>query len=217
VGPARVGYGNVVAADSVLRSDFIGDNQLIVEKARPGKIIDFLPRAYPNIRRIVENNIVYVANLMALEEWYLHVRRPFFDAQEYGRLIFSGLLDKLGLAKKERIKRLQVLAEKAKISPGHGPERRPETDGRNEFFEKFAEIEALFSAAVRDNAAERYRDEFLSAFDKARGGKSSGYTAVIQGLPADVSEKGTVWLQGIVDAFCQKTREIIPSLNLFGK
>jgi bifunctional UDP-N-acetylglucosamine pyrophosphorylase/glucosamine-1-phosphate N-acetyltransferase len=116
VGPLRMGYGNVVAANSVLRKDFTDDNKLIVGKTHAGKTINFRPGAYPNIRHIVENNIIYIANLMALEEWYVHVRRPFFDSQEFGRFIFAGLLDKLTLAKKERMKRLQILAEKARVS-----------------------------------------------------------------------------------------------------
>jgi len=217
VGPLRMGYGNIVAANSVLRNDFAEDNKLIVGKAHFGKTINFRPRAYPNIRRIVENNITYIANLMALEEWYIHVRRPFFDSQEFGQLIFSGLLDKLALAKKERIKRLQVLAEKAKISTEHDAETRPETYGRNEFSGRFTEIEALFAGAIVDHAVEKYRDDFLSAFDKAGSANGADYIAVIQGLPADVSHKGTAWLQRVVDAFCEKTREIMPSFKLFSR
>ena len=217
VGPLRMGYGNVVAANSVLRKDFIEDNKLIVGKTHTGKTINFRPRAYPSIRRIVENNIIYIANLMALEEWYIHVRRPFFDSQEFGRLIFAGLLDKLALAKKERIKRLQILAEKAKTSSEDDAETKPETAGRNEFHEKFAEIEALFARETQDSAVEKYRDDFLSASDKARSESGAGYIAVIQGLPAHVSEKGTLWLQSIVDDFCEKTKTIMPSLNIFGK
>ncbi len=217
VGPARMGYGNVVAANSVLRSDYIEDRKLIVEKAPSGKVVDFVPRAYPNIRRIVENNIVYSANLAALEQWYAHVRRPFLEPQEFGPLLYAGLLDKLALAKKERIKRLQVLAEKAKMPPGHSAQGKPGMPGRNEFFERFAEIEALFAAATGDSVAEKNRDDFLSAFQKVGSGKDAGYITVIQGLPADISGRGTVWLQGIVDAFCQKTREIVPSMKLFGK
>ena len=130
VGPLRMGYGNVVAANSVLRKDYIDDNKLIVGKTHTGKTINFRSGAYPSIRRIVENNIIYIANLMALEEWYIHVRRPFFDSQEFGRLIFAGLIDKLALAKKERIKRLQILAEKAKTSFEDDVETEPETAGR---------------------------------------------------------------------------------------
>jgi UDP-N-acetylglucosamine/UDP-N-acetylgalactosamine diphosphorylase len=217
VGPSRMGYGNVVASNSVLRNDFTEDNKLIVGKTHPGKTIDFRPRAYPNIRRIVENNIIYIANLMALEEWYMHVRGPFFDSQEFGQFIFSGLLDKLGLAKKERIKRLQALAEKAKVSSGHVGETKPDMAGRNEFSEKFAKIEGLFAEGIRDSAVEKYRNNFLSAFDKARSEDRADYIAVIQGLPANVSKKGTFWLQRIVDTFCEKTKEIIPSFRLFSK
>jgi bifunctional UDP-N-acetylglucosamine pyrophosphorylase/glucosamine-1-phosphate N-acetyltransferase len=145
------------------------------------------------------------------------VRRPFFHSQEFGQLIFSGLLDKLGIAKKERIKRLQALAEKAKVSSEHDAETRLEAAGRNEFYERFSEIEGLFSAAIRDSAVEKYRDDFLSSFDKVRGESGANYIAVIQGLPSHLSEKGTVWLQRIVDTFCEMTKKIMPSFRLFGK
>lgn len=217
VGPLRMGYGNIVAANSVLRNDVLADNRLIVGKTHPGKTIHYRPRAYPNIRRIVENNIIYIANLMALEEWYIHVRRPFLDSQEFGQLIFSGLLDKLDLAKKERIKRLRVLAEKAQISYEDGAEKNPEIIVRNELYEKFAGIEGLFMAGIQESAVEKCRNDFLSVYDKARGKTEAHYIAVIQGLPSDVSNKGTAWLQSIVDIYCRKTKEIVPSLKLFGK
>jgi UDP-N-acetylglucosamine/UDP-N-acetylgalactosamine diphosphorylase len=217
VGPLRMGYGNVVAANSVLRKDCTEDNKLIVGKTHSGKTIHFRPRAYPSIRHIVENNIIYIANLMALEEWYMHVRRPFFDSQEFGRLIFGGLLDKLVLAKKERMKRLQMLAEKAKTSSEHDAETKLEAAGRNEFHEKFTEIEGLFASGIRDTVVEKYREDFLSASDKIRSEGGANYITVIQGLPTHVSGKGTLWLQRIVDTFCEKTKTIMPSLNLFGK
>src|SRR5512136_2482629 len=46
VGPLRMGYGNVVAANSVLRNDFPEDNRLIVGKTHPGKTINYRPKAY---------------------------------------------------------------------------------------------------------------------------------------------------------------------------
>jgi bifunctional UDP-N-acetylglucosamine pyrophosphorylase/glucosamine-1-phosphate N-acetyltransferase len=152
---------------------------------------------------------------MALEQWYIHMRQPFFDTQEFGRLIFDGLLDKLALARKERIKRLKVLAEKVKGSSKNDAGTKTKPKGRIEFFEKFSEIEELFAEAMKNSVIDRYRDSFLSASEKARSEKGINYIAVIQGLPADVSKKGTVWLQGIVDSFCEKTKEIIPSLRLF--
>lgn len=217
VGPLRMGFGNVVAANSVLRSDFIENNKLIVGKTYSGKTVNFRPRAYVGLHRIVGNNIIYIANLMALEEWYIHVRRPFLESQEFGQLIFSGLLDKLALAKKERIKRLQVLAENAKISPENEAETKPEMAGRKEFYKKFIEIEGLFAGGIQDSFVEKYRDDFLSLSDKARSEKGARYIDVIQGFPPHVSEKGVLWLQKNVDTFCEKAKAILPSLNIFGK
>lgn len=217
VGPLRMGYGNVVAANSVLRNDFAEDNKLIVGKTHSAKTINFKPRAYVNLHRILGNNIIYIANLMALEEWYIQVRRPFLESQEFGQFILSGLLDKLALAKKERIKRLQVLAENAKISAENEVERKLDVAGRNEFHERFSEIEGLFTGGIQDSVVEEYRDDFLSASDKARSERGASYIAVIQGFPTHVSEKGVVWLQKIVDTFCEKAKAIMPSLNIFNK
>lgn len=217
VGPLRMGFGNVVAANSVLRSDYPDDNKLIVGKSYSAKTINFKPRAYPSIRRIVENNITFIANLMALEQWYIHVRHPFFDAEEFGKLLFSGLIDKVSIAKKERIKRLQVLAEKAKKSVETAAEEKPEASGKVEFFERFSEIEGLFAGAVQDDLVEKYRDDFLSASDKEWGRQRSNYIAAIQSLPSSVSEKGVMWLQRIVDAYCAKAALLLPSLRLYGR
>ena len=89
------------------------NNQLIFEKAPTGSVKDFIPAAYPGLIRIVENNILYLANLKALEAWYTHVRKPFLEAQQFGSLIYAGAMDQLSAAKKERLKRLKTMAEKA--------------------------------------------------------------------------------------------------------
>lgn len=81
VGPLRMGYGNVVAAGSVLREDVPQENQFIISKKHPGKIIDTTPKTYNRLAHIVRNNILYLANLMALEQWYVHVRQPFLTTR----------------------------------------------------------------------------------------------------------------------------------------
>jgi len=217
VGPIRMGYGNVVAAGSLLRNDFPEDNQLIIPKTHLAKTIHYRPKAYANIHRTVRNNIIYLANLMALEEWYIHVRRPFFDSQKFGHALFSGLLDKLVLAKKERLKRLQVFAEKVKESSRGDEKAKSESPTRNDFHEKFPAIEALFAGDTKDRVVEKYRNDFLSNFEKVRTGKGANYIAVVQNFPAHVTEKGVLWLQQVVDTYCEKAKAIMPSLNTFGK
>ena len=75
----------------------------------------------------------------------------------------------------------------------------------------------LFKGAIQDDAIEKYRDDFLSSFDKIKRESETDYIAAIQGLPVHISEKGTLWLQKIVDIFCEKTKTIMPSLNMFSK
>ncbi len=217
VGPVRMGYGNVVAAGSILRNDFPENNKLIIGKIHSPKTIHFTPWAYMNLHRIVGDNIIYLANLMALEEWYVYVRRPFFDAQEFGSLVYKGVLDKLVLAKKERIKRLQILAEKAKLYSENDSGKKRDLAGRKEFHEKFIEIEALFADSAQTNAAEKERDDFLSFFHHVNGTQNINYIETIQSLPVHVSGKGTLWLQRIVDTYCEKVKLILPLFNMFGK
>jgi len=217
VGPIRLGYGNVVAAGSLLRKDFPEDNQLIVAKTPSPKTIPFRGGTYPNLKRVVTNNILYLANLMALEEWYRQVRRPFFDSQEFGLLMFSGLLDKLVLARKERLNRLRILAEKAKGSLEGGEKIKPGSATGKDFYENFAALEGLFNADVQDRTVEESRQDFLFPFEKLRSESQANYIAVIQNLPAPVSEKGVRWLKRIVEAFCERASAILPSLDLFAK
>ena len=146
VGPLRLGYGNVVAAGCVLRNDHPESNQLIYETACAGGVKNFVPAAYPGFRRIVENNILYLANLAALEAWYREVRKPFLEAQEFGSLLYAGVMDQLSLARKERVKRLQAMAEKA-VSAGSSEQTPASIGSRREFHKNFKLIESFFQRA----------------------------------------------------------------------
>ncbi|HAR95129.1 MAG TPA: UDP-N-acetylglucosamine pyrophosphorylase [Deltaproteobacteria bacterium] len=215
VGPARMGYGNVVAAGSVLRNDILEDNRLVVGKTHHGKVVEFMARSFPNLTRIVRNNIIYLANLKALEQWYLQVRRPFFEAQEMGSLVYEGALDKIGLAKKERIKRLEALAEMTIARTGNGNAAVQELAGGREFSERFYRIHDVFSEALGSEVVDRHKNDFLSSFEKLRGKAPSDYISSIQALPSSVSGLGTSWLQTLVEAYTLKAQEVLPSLPLF--
>ena len=88
VGPVRLGYGTVVAAGSVVRNDVPEDRKLIIAEAHIGAVREFIAHAYRNLSRVIGNNIIYLANLFALEHWYNYVRQPFFSKQEFGTLIY---------------------------------------------------------------------------------------------------------------------------------
>jgi len=202
IGPVRLGYGNVVAAGSILRHDYPEDNKLICETGNAGNIKNYVKTLYPNIGRVVENNIIYLANLTALEAWYTDIRKPFMESRPLGNLIYAGAMEKLSLAKKERSKRLKALAEKASAS------------GRRELQEQMAFIEGIFVGrfAAESPDVKKYRDAFLQGFAKAAGRSKDDYIETIQGLPAAVSVKGVKWLASLVDDICNKVRKVMPSV-----
>jgi len=204
VGPVRLGYGTVVAAGSVVRNDVTQDKKLIIAQAYPGKVIDFIPHAYTNLSRIIGNNIIYLANLVALEQWYNHVRQPFFKKQEFGTLIYAGALEKLALAKKERVSRLKALAEKV---PEHNSARR-------ELLENMDSVCGLFGIDLPDSIISSSRDGFLAAFNESTQDNAKDYITAIQTLPPAVAQQGVVWLQQIIDSLCSRAAVMLTSLNM---
>jgi UDP-N-acetylglucosamine/UDP-N-acetylgalactosamine diphosphorylase len=217
VGPLRMSYGSVVAAGSILREDVGADKQLIVSKSPSGKVVDLIPRAYPSLSRIVENNILYIANLIALEQWYLHVRKMFFEHLEFGHLIFTAILENLQMAKEERMKRLKDMAAKMVVSSNKEKSKIKTMKAKQEFYEKGKLLEELLVSDTVKTAGEKKRDSFLNAFMKHRPDPGGDYIEAIQTLPPDVSAGGTQWLDAIVDLICSQAGKALPSLNMFKK
>ncbi len=216
VGPVRMGFGNVVAAGTVLREDCTSDNMLIPGKARTGSVKDYRRALYPNLTRVVENNIIYLANLAALKEWYIHVRKPFLTGLEFGELIHAGLLDKLSLGRKERLKRLEAMARQACAKQPSGSEKA--TGQRKELGSAMEKAQGVFEGnSYLDSESNALRDAFLKELEKARQGGTGTYIETIQGLSADISAKGTKWLQGIVESCCMAASATMPGLELFRK
>jgi bifunctional UDP-N-acetylglucosamine pyrophosphorylase / glucosamine-1-phosphate N-acetyltransferase len=202
VGPIRLGYGTVVAAGSVLRDDILEDGTLVIVGARREAKRRVRPHTYGNLIRVVRNNVVYLANLVALEHWYRKVREPFFAHQEMGGLIYVGALGVLSQAKEERMKRLAVMAEKVAVFNSDGRELR----------EHMAEICTLFG---RDSA-ELGGEEFLAALQQTGGYTPGDYIQTIQSLTPGLSAQGVQWLQDIVDVLCGKAAALFRSMDLLG-
>ncbi|MBN1365281.1 MAG: UDP-N-acetylglucosamine pyrophosphorylase [Syntrophaceae bacterium] len=218
IGPMRLGFGNVVAAGSILRHDYLQDNQLIFENPPAVGVQIYMPAAYPGFKRIVENNIIYLANLVALETWYTHVRKPFLETQPWGFLLYSGAMEQLSAAKKERLKRLKAMAEKAfAVIPKK--QKKTSISARHELHPKMTYIEELFSGKDLKELknTEKSKDIFLNAFEKVAGKDRINYIETIQNLPAGISSKGSIWLNQVVDTLCQKVKDKLPSINLFKK
>jgi UDP-N-acetylglucosamine/UDP-N-acetylgalactosamine diphosphorylase len=217
VGPLRLGYGNVVAAGTILRRDFTQDNKLIIAKTHRAGVFDFKPNTYSSLSRLTENNFLYLANLAALGQWYVHVRQSFFEGQEFGNLIYAGLLDKMGLAVEERMKRLKAMARKMPESIKETGSKDKWAVGKREFYDRIEEACELFSGEISANAGAEHRNRFLTDFFDHRKQNDGGYIEVVKSLPAAVSKEGTLWLDKIIQALCKEVAALFPSFNIFKK
>lgn len=219
VGPARIGYGTVIAAGTIYGGDCPEGGKLLGGAGRKVREKSFTPGYYPDISRKVRNNIFYIANIVALRQWYRHVRRPFFETQDGGAELCSGALEILGLAIEERVRRFGDFTEKMEQSIAHA-ERLPAGAARSRLLKQKREVvknrPALMRCLSRDRGEEtgaQSRDAFVKAVFNKKGKAIAEYTAFIQSLEAEVAAAGTLWLAGIVEDIAGKALEQVPSCS----
>jgi UDP-N-acetylglucosamine/UDP-N-acetylgalactosamine diphosphorylase len=220
VGPARIGFGTVIAAGEVWRGDCPGGGKLLQGEAKRAFAKPFHPGLYGDIRRRVTNNILYLANLLALKQWYLHVRRSFPGDPELGAGLYQGALETLDAAAAERVARFKVLAEKMEKSLELGERFLPgETRSdilrqQREFRERWPELEACLTDRREEAAGREERDKFIETLSSVREAHGDDYIRVIRSLDGGIASLGTLWLQRVVDAVAGRALACVPSCIL---
>jgi len=212
VGPCRLEYGTVIAAGTINRKDELRSGRLIFGGGGRSGNVPFAAGHYHGLKRILTNNIVYLANLAALGQWYDQVRR-LFVSNEFPQLLLDGLQDKLKMAVDERIVRLGELIQKIVGQESETQDTRaksnPVDEGQHDWW---PEVESFLRAQSRGGDS-GLRDRFLEIIFDEIGRKGKDYLPVIKGLSQEASEIGTRWLQGIVDEVSVGAFQIIPLLN----
>jgi len=208
VGPCRLGYGITVAAGTIVRKDELRSERLIMGGAGKGGNVAFRPGHFQNKKRIVVNNINYIANLIALKQWYDQVR-TLFISKRFPRALLEALQDKVDLAIGERIIRLKTVCLKKSVGgrQGQTPESSKPTRDLDELW---PEIKRSLKMQPPDSATAASRDQFLESIHQGISAHGQDYIRVIQGLDPTDSEKGTRWLQGIIDGIITGSRKILP-------
>ena len=219
VGPARIGFGTVIAAGEVWRGDCPEGGKLLLGAGKPRSAKAFHPGLYGDIRSRVTNNVHYVANLLALRQWYLHVRLSFPGDPEMGDALYQGALETLDAAIAERLARFRALAEKMGRSLELGERFLPaETRGellrqQREFREQWPELEACLTDRQGEEAGREERERFLADTVPVRKARGNDYIGVIRALDRDIASLGTVWLQRVVAAVVERALAFIPSFG----
>jgi bifunctional UDP-N-acetylglucosamine pyrophosphorylase/glucosamine-1-phosphate N-acetyltransferase len=219
VGPCRLSYGTTVAAGTIVRKDELRPGRLLFGGALTDGNLPYTPGRYRNEKRVVVNNIIYIANLIALIQWYRHVRSQFIS-ESFPEILLVGLEEKVDRAITERANRLEALCDKIQISietesspKSEANRSSPAWKQKQELIDRWPRMKDLLDQSRSETGEARDRDIFLEKIQM--GIKTSGldYISVIQRLsPAD-SVTGTQWLQGIVDRVVDKTLNLIPSFR----
>ena len=209
VGPCRLGYGLTVAAGTIVRKDETRSDRLIIGEAGKGGNIAFQPGKFRADKRIVVNNIIYIANLIALRQWYDQVR-SLFISKRFPKALLAALQENVDRAIGERIHRLDAICRSKPADEREG--RVPKSLAqRQELYQHWPELKTSIKAATGPNPSKDLRDQFLETVQRGIADCGQDYLRVIQGLtPAD-SALGTRWLQGIIDDIIAESGKILPS------
>lgn len=219
VGPVRIGFGTVIAAGTIYRKDFPKGNGLLFSQASLKKQQPHHPLLYPSIKRMIKNNINYIANIIALRRWYLDVRSLFFESTTFQKALYHGAVEKLEMVIDERVQRLGQVAEKMhqsiEVYNGVMQEKASQKNiqCRREFSEQWDRLKSFFRECSHVTGNRAKRDECLELIQRAIRERGKDYIAVIKGMDDDGSSLGAEWLQGVVDEINSEAAEIMPSLT----
>ena len=219
VGPVRLGYGTVIAAGTIYRKDFPQGDGLLFAGSALKRQQAVYPGLYHNVKRIISNNMNYIANIIALKRWYQDVRSLFFGPDPLELAVYEGALEKIQMVLSERIKRLGELAERMpesteiyrKVMKDRAPQNQLEL--RREFFEYWPDIEKFLTDDTNTTGNPELKDEFLAHMSRTLQEVGKDYIRVIQGLGGHGRKKGIEWLQGIVDEINRGVLGLMPSFH----
>ena len=191
----------MIPAGLVWRGDATAENQLLAPEQKPaGRSGAFQAGAYKSIARIVRNNLLYIGNLRALEQWYRHARRPLMNRDAWSLACYEGALARLRECLEERIKRLGELAAKlprsVELARQSGSGAASWIAEQEKFARQWPALEAALKHMPADDVGAVERSNVVGALlQKADG----SFVEAVRALPAGVRRDATAWLQQIVE------------------
>lgn len=198
VGPCRLSFGTVLAAGSIQRKDEKRKNRLIFGASLPHGNIERKTALYPGIKRILENNFLYLANLQALKVWYQSFRKNLVSPS-FPEELLSGLVAQVRAGMDERSKRLRQLSEKIFHSPFFSSMGKK--DLHRQWVDQAPLILPLLAAELEDSGNYEIK-KLQEAFFKGLSFRET-YLETIGSLDEVKKNQGRKWLAAIVDHYCR--------------
>lgn len=170
--------------------------------------IGYTKGLYQNINRIVENNILYMSNLVALSHWYYYVR-ALWNSDTLASALHKGLCETIHGALEERIKQFKKFCGNmpTSIRAFHSLSEKssPIIDSKQKLYENCDHIIDTLRRALPPSSDSR-RDMFIEPLSKM---DVQSYLERIQSLNETNRMNGINWLQHIVDSTSENARNIL--------
>ncbi len=205
VGPAKIGYGCISAAGSIIRKSELNEDRLLLG----GGFKDIsLPRqfyVYKNIISIFNFNIEYIAGLIALQSWYTHIR-PLFITDSHKEGLITGLNENLTICIDERIKRLIQFSEKLKKSKeilieqsiSKNEDRFSKSILNHEkVIEQIKIAKTIFESEIKNRKLNKEGEAFKIIFENKIKKFGKDYITIIKKISKNEREQGSGWLHNI--------------------
>jgi len=213
-GPIRMEYGVVTAAGVICRMDLLAPGRLLYESPSRGRSQRKFHRGlYGDIGRAVGNNMIYLGNLIAMKEWYRHVRVWFMKNEPFSCACYDGALRALDGMIQERMKRMDELAEnmdKSICIAGTvccGNSAKEPYRSQRRFAGKWPSAgEQIARKIYGSDEFPALRGKFLRNIEHAKHGSS--YVERIGSLTPAARAAGSAWLQAEVDAVASLMPEL---------
>jgi acetyltransferase-like isoleucine patch superfamily enzyme len=204
VGPLKIDYGTVIPAGVICRRDFKAGGMLWSSPASSEKGKQFVAGVYGDISRKVNYNIVYVANLLALRQWYSYVRREFFMKEKYGDDLYCGACNVLTDAVAERIKQMNLFAQSVENSVAAGSKKMKSglsesaRSTSKQFLQNWPHMQEYLSGNNEDKISLKVKEKFVKIM-RNQSDKDLSYLEAIQTLQPAQVQNGKDWLNKIVE------------------
>ena len=219
VGPSRLTFGTIIAAGTIYRKDELRGGQLLFDAGPKSGKMPFTPGRYHSLKRTVINNVVYIGNLLALQQWYQWARGEFVG-DAFSQALWIGLKQTLEIAVSERIYRLKCLSAKMARSMELHTQRSGENASpvlltqHRELFSNWSNIKASFQQLKQFQGDVEKRDQFLNRLAPLVRKNHCDYIQTIQALDNRSRLLAIQWLESIVNATIDRISNDLPSYGI---
>ncbi len=210
-GPCRLAFGSVTAAGTLCRKDELRPGRLIFGGAMKQGTILREEGVYTNPGKIFEKNCLYIAGLLALKNWYYHIR-SLFTSDFFSEELLKGMVLTLQSCIDERIKRLEDFCTKLEKSRerlllksnGKGTLL---IDRHNKVIDSLNPMKKIFIMENQMLESESVPQTFLKSINTAIRINGKDYIRVIKSLDMDTVRLGSSWLFSIEERIMKKIKE----------